>query len=229
MTRSQVRAVDRWAIEVLGLPGVALMENAGRGAADAAQTLIADTTRPRVAVLAGAGNNGGDGFVLARHLRLRGIVADTFLLAPREKIAGDARINLDVLENLAGPTTDGRGRSVTELVELWRPYDLLIDALGGTGITGQLRGDLAAAVSAANATGNPVLAIDLPTGLDCDTGRVGDPAIRAAKTVTFVARKLGFDAPGAAEFTGQVVVADIGVPVGTSQTGGNSLSRASRQ
>ena len=94
----------------------------------------------------------------------------------------------------------------------WRDYQLLVDALGGTGIEGALRGNLARAVQAANATGVPILAIDIPTGLDCDNGTAEGPAIRAIRTVTFVARKAGFDAPGAAAFTGEVVVADIGLP-----------------
>ncbi|GAF77613.1 unnamed protein product, partial [marine sediment metagenome] len=142
MTRRQVRAVDRWAIDVLGIPGAVLMENAGRCAADSAGLIVTDADAPRAAVLAGAGNNAGDGFVIARHLRLREIPTDTFLLAPREKIAGDALGNLRVLENLGAPLLDCTGRPADELEELWRPYDLLVDALGGTGISGALRGDL---------------------------------------------------------------------------------------
>ena len=214
MTRDQVRAVDRWAIGTLGLPGLVLMENAGRGTADAAAAMTADLAGHRVAVLAGAGNNAGDGFVAARHLRLRGIDTDVYLLTSREKIRGDAQVNLDALQRLGGSLKDAAGQSAEQLTECWRSYDLLVDALGGTGITGQLQGALAVAVSAANAADVPILAVDLPTGLDCDTGRADGPAIRAARTITFVARKIGFDGPGAADYTGQVVVADIGVPPG---------------
>ena len=212
MTREQVRAVDRWAIQELGLPGVVLMENAGRNSADAAGLLLADVDKPRVAVLAGVGNNGGDGFVLARHLFVRGLAVEVHLLAEREKIAGDARVNLLAVETLGIRLIDSRGRAAGELTKEWGQYDLLVDALGGTGITGELRGDLAVAVEAANATGLPILAIDVPTGLDCDTGKPLGPAIRATMTITLVARKVGFDAPGAADYTGEVVVADIGVP-----------------
>ncbi len=212
MTREQVRAVDRWAIEELGLPGLVLMENAGRCAADLAGLMVGDDDDRRVAVLAGAGNNGGDGFVVARHLTLRRIPTDVFLIAPREKVAGDARANLEVLDRLGIEVAEVAGRSVEQLTEAWRPYSLLIDALGGTGITGALTGGPAAAVEAANATGVAILAIDIPTGLDCDSGQAPGPAIRATSTVTFVARKAGFDAPGAEAYTGQVVVADIGVP-----------------
>jgi NAD(P)H-hydrate epimerase len=213
MTRRQVRWVDRWAIETLGVPAGILMENAGRCAAGTAGEMVAHLPSPRVAILAGSGNNAGDGFVVARHLRIRQIPADVYLLGDRAKFSGEALANLHLCEKLLRPVHDVRGRAAAELTELWRPYDLLVDALGGTGITGALRGDLAAAVEAANATGVPILAIDIPTGLDCDSGLAAGPVIRATRTITFVARKAGFDAPGAAEYTGQVTVADIGVPV----------------
>jgi len=214
MTRAQVRAVDRWAIETLGVPGGVLMENAGRCAADLAGLIVGDEAGLRVAVLAGAGNNGGDGFVLARHLTLRRIPTDVFLVAPREKVAGDARVNLEVLDRLGVAVAEVADRSVERLTEAWRPYSLLVDAVGGTGISGALTGAAAAAVEAANATGVAILAIDIPTGLDADTGQAPGPAIRAMSTITFVARKVGFDSPGAEVYTGQVVVADIGVPAG---------------
>ncbi|NQU75301.1 MAG: NAD(P)H-hydrate epimerase [Planctomycetes bacterium] len=222
MTRDEVRAIDRWAIETLGVPGLVLMENAGRSAADAAGLMLAETANPasRVAVLAGGGNNAGDGFVVARHLRLRGIAADTYLLAPREKIRGDALVNLEVLEKLTDDIHYVGGRSIGQLADIWQGYGLLVDAIGGTGINGPLLGDLAAAVSVANAAGVPILAIDIPTGLDCDTGQALGPAIRAATTITFVARKRGFDAPGAADYTGKVIVADIGVPIPEPLTAG---------
>jgi len=165
-----------------------------------------------VAVLAGAGNNGGDGFVVARHLLVRGIAVDVYLLSEPEKIRGDARVNLDALVRLGMVCRPATGHTATSMAERWGTYDLLVDALGGTGITGGLRGDLAVAVEAANATGKPILAVDIPTGLDADTGQAAGPAIRAVRTVTFVAAKRGFAAPGAAAFTGRVTVADIGVP-----------------
>jgi NAD(P)H-hydrate epimerase len=213
MTRRQVRWVDQWATGTLGARAEILMENAGRCAAAAAEDLVRAVAEPRVAVLAGSGNNAGDGFVVARHLRIRNIAADVYLLGDRDKFSGEALMNLRLCERLLGPVREVRGRSAGDLAALWRPYDLLVDALGGTGITGALRGDLAAGVQAANATGLPILAIDIPTGMDCDTGAAPGPVIRARQTITFVARKLGFDAAGAAEFTGKVTVADIGIPV----------------
>lgn len=213
MTRRQVRWVDQWAIGTLGMPAEVLMENAGRCAADAAEEMVRHLAAPRVAVLAGSGNNAGDGFVVARHLRIRGIDTDVYLLGDRDKFRGEALLNLTLCEKLLDGLLDVRGRDAADLAGFWEPYDLLVDALGGTGITGALRGDIAAAVEAANATGVPILAIDIPTGLDCDSGQAAGPVIRAKKTITFVARKAGFDAPGAAAYTGEVIIADIGVPV----------------
>ncbi len=212
MSREQIRRVDRWAIDQIGLPGAVLMENAGRQAADVACAMLDQFGGGRVAVLAGAGNNGGDGFTLARHLLVRGIGADVYLLAPPEKIRGEARVNLDALTRLGVTCRPATGRAAAALTAQWGDYDLLVDAMGGTGITGALRGDLATAVEAANATGRPILAIDIPTGLNADTGEVDGPAIRAERTVTFAAAKTGFDAPAAAAYTGRVTVADIGVP-----------------
>jgi len=209
LTRDEVRAVDRYAIETLGVPGVVLMENAGRNAAGVIEDFLAHDARRRVAVVAGAGNNGGDGYVIARHLARDGYPVTTFLLSPDESITGDARINLDILCRLkldVQPAGD-----VSRFADVLRRFDLIVDAVGGTGVRGAPRSDLAAAVEQINAAGKPVLAVDIPTGLDCDTGEALGPCVRAAATVTFVARKRGFDNPASLSYTGPVHVADIGV------------------
>ena len=212
LSRDQVRRVDRWAIDALGIPGVILMENAGRQVADAVEKLLGDLGRCTVAVVAGAGNNGGDGYVAARHLALRGASVATFLVSPPEKITGDARVNLDAIRALGH---DLRALSAEEgpaLADALKSFDVVVDAVGGTGIRGELCGDLAAAVKQINAAERPVVAVDIPTGLDCDTGCPSGPTVKAVVTVSFVARKLGFDNPDSVEYTGDVVVADIGVP-----------------
>lgn len=210
LKRREVRAIDRYAIDTLGIPGVVLMENAGRNAADLARDMLGENTG-RVAVLAGAGNNGGDGFVIARHLLREGVETDVYLVVPEEKIAGDAEVNLKILKAM-GEAVQPTTHPADDLpVSLLKGFDLLIDALGGTGISGALRGSLAEAVERLNAADRPVLAVDIPTGLDCDTGTADGPAVRAARTVTFVARKAGFDAPGSEAFTGEVHLADIGI------------------
>ncbi len=217
LSREQVREIDRLAIEVAGVPGVVLMENAGRNAADEIETFIrARSARGpvRVAVVAGAGNNGGDGYVIARHLSMRGMEAAVFLVSPAEKIAGDALVNLEILRRLGGQVHDCADGDPADLADRLRAFDVIVDAVGGTGIRGALRGVLAGVVEAINAAGQsvPVIAVDIPTGLDCNTGQVQQCAVRAEMTVTFVARKTGFDAPGASDWTGEVRVVDIGVP-----------------
>ena len=213
LSRDEVRAIDRCAIEQVGVAGVVLMENAGRQAADAAAELLGDPPAGKsAAIVCSAGNNGGDGFVIARHLEMRGVRTATFLVTPAEKISGDAAENLQIIRKLGQDIQAVGADEIGALGERLGQFDIVVDAVGGTGISGPLRGSLAAAVEQINASGRAVLAVDIPTGLDCDSGAADGPAVRAAMTVTFVARKLGFDAPGAAEYTGEVRVADIGIP-----------------
>jgi NAD(P)H-hydrate epimerase len=251
LSREQVRALDRRAIEEFGVPGVVLMENAGRGATHHVEEFLSNASAggvkgKRVAIVAGAGNNGGDGYVVARHLHIRGAVPVVFLVAEPAKIVGDAAINLNIVRKLGievrevllagchaltppggracpsspcpSPQTGksmapGTPCETAELAAVLRTFDLVVDAVGGTGIRGPLKGPQAVAVEQINAAGVPVIALDIPTGLDCDTGAAEGPVVRAALTVTFAARKKGFDALGAERYTGRVVVADIGVPV----------------
>ena len=215
LSRDQIRSIDRCAIETLGIPGVILMENAGRNCADAIERSLGGADSRRVAIVAGTGNNAGDGFVVARHLAMRGATVVTFLVCPAEKISGDARINLEAIQSLDHDVRELSGDELTGLGELLGPFDLVVDAVGGTGIRGTLHGPQAEAVERINAAGGPVVAIDIPTGLDCDTGRADGPCVRAQMTVTMLARKKGFDAPEARQYTGQVVVVDIGIPAGT--------------
>ncbi len=212
LSREEVRAIDRCAIETLGVPGAVLMENAGRRAADAIEKFLSGAGGKSVAVVAGAGNNGGDGFVIARHLAMRGAKVVTFLTSPAEKITGEAAVNLNILRKLKHKIIEIAGEEIKSLSSRLSESDLILDAVGGTGVCGPLRENLTAIVEQINAASRPVVAVDIPTGLDCDTGEAAGPCVRAAMTVTFIARKKGFDAPGAAGYTGEVVVADIGIP-----------------
>ena len=211
LTRRQVRAVDRWAIEQLGMSGLVLMENAGRQVADAAVAMLGPTAGAKVAIVAGAGNNGGDGFVVARHLALRGVAAITFLVADEDKLTLDAAGNLNILRQLNCAVEGVEPSQLGALAQRLAGFDLIVDAIGGTGISGPLRAETAAAVQAVNDARRPVVAVDIPTGLDCDTGDAPGPVVRADVTVTFVAAKVGFDLPQAKAFLGRVIVADIGV------------------
>jgi len=214
LTRKQVRNFDRHAIETLGIPGVVLMENAGKNAASIIARFLGSLTARTVAIVAGGGNNGGDGFVIARHLTNRGGNVAVFLVADPQKIADDAKTNLDIIRNLDYNIRQVKTADMDNLSRELEAFDLIVDAVGGTGVSGPLRNDLALAVTQINQASRPVVAVDLPTGLDCDTGTAEAPTVRAELTITFVAKKLGFNNPASEDYTGQVVIADIGVPLG---------------
>jgi len=212
MSREEIRRIDRCAIETLGIPGVTLMENAGRNTAEAIQSYLDGVSGKAIAVVTGAGNNGGDGYVIARHLANWGAKVTTFLLVQAETVAGDAKTNLDAIRSLGHDIRDASGEALARLGEKLKAFELVVDAVGGTGIRGPLRGAAAEAVEQINAAGRPAVAVDIPTGLDCDIGPVDGPAVKAVMTVTFVAGKIGFDNPASKPYTGQVKVADIGIP-----------------
>lgn len=220
LTRDQVRRVDSIAIQRYGLPGVVLMENAGRGAADLLRSL--GVTR-RVTICCGRGNNGGDGFVIARHLELAGCDAKVLLFADPATLRGDAVINYGIIEKTGTPLRVWTGDvSHDALTDEFTGSGWIVDALLGTGSTGPPRAPYAEVIRAINTAGTGgvrVLAVDLPSGLDADAGEPFRdesgryvPCVRADVTATFVARKVGFDRPAAREFTGDIVVIDIGVP-----------------
>lgn len=210
LTRDQVRDVDRRAIQDYGLPGLVLMENAGR---NTAALLLELGINGPVAICCGKGNNAGDGFVIARHLENAGIGVTVLLATPSQQLAGDAAVNLQVLKRagtrIVEPPDNG-------LKSLWpnelANADWIVDALLGTGTQGAIREPFRSAIALINASHRKVLAVDLPSGLDCDTGQPLGDSIRAIHTATFVARKPGFDAPAASQYTGNVHVLDIGVP-----------------
>jgi len=209
LTRDEVRQVDRRAIEELGLLGIVLMENAGRGATELLIELGIDGP---VIVVAGKGNNGGDGFVIARHLEIHGFEVRVLLLADPHELVGDALTNYRVLNAAGSPIRNCAGADPSGWKDELRTGSWIVDALLGTGTRGSVREPFGTVIEQINASGVRVLAVDLPSGLDCDTGQPLGPCVRAAHTATFVAPKRGFDAPGAAEFTGQVHVIGIGVP-----------------
>jgi hydroxyethylthiazole kinase-like uncharacterized protein yjeF len=214
-TRDEARAFDRYCLSTLGVAGAVLMENAGRQIADEARLMLLLKSPARVLVVAGRGNNGGDGYVVARHLAAHGVAAEVAIVAPRADIQGNAAANLRILDALGLPVhvLDGPLDTVLgRLTPMLAAADLVVDGLLGTGTRGEIRQPCAAVIDALNAAGRPLLAIDIPSGLDGDTGRPLGPTIRADKTVTLAAMKAGFRNPEAAAYTGEVVVADLGVP-----------------
>jgi NAD(P)H-hydrate epimerase len=208
LTRRQVREVDRRAIEEYHVPGIVLMENAARGAADVAWEML-DRRPGSVTIVCGGGNNGGDGLAVARHLHNRGADVHILLAIDPDKYSGDALINWQIVQAMGLEVESARAAG-----ELLSPYacSLIIDALFGTGLSQPPRPDAKSVIEQMNRADVPVLAIDLPSGLDCDSGEPLELAVRATRTVTFVAEKAGFANVDSREYTGKVTVADIGCP-----------------
>jgi NAD(P)H-hydrate epimerase len=212
LSRSQARQLDQRASEEFGMPTLLLMENAGRGAAELLLRLNPD--QRRVLMLCGPGNNGGDGFVVARHLQNRGNEVDVLLVALEEKLSPDARINAEIWKHTGPLWTVNPGQPLD--VEIQGILDgapgWIVDALFGTGLQRSLIGPYAEIVERLNVRKRPVLALDIPSGLDADTGEPLGPTIRATHTATFVAPKLGFSNPTSQAWTGEVHTIDIGAP-----------------
>jgi NAD(P)H-hydrate epimerase len=211
LTRDQVRDVDRRAIQEFGVPGIVLMENAGRGCAELLRAL---GVAGRVVVCCGKGNNGGDGYVIARHLDNWGVRVGVLLFAHPDQLVGDAKTNFHIIEKSGLPLQVHAGQAVDrEAVQReLAGAEWVVDALFGTGLSGPLDPPFDGVIEAINSGPAKVLAVDIPSGLDCDSGRPLGPAVRARHTATFVALKKGLAAAGAGDWVGQAHVIDIGVP-----------------
>jgi NAD(P)H-hydrate epimerase len=243
LTRAEVRGLDVQAAEKLALSTSILMENAGRGAAGWLAELVgaippsaggrpfssplpAQThgvprgpVLPKVLILCGPGNNGGDGGVVARHLNAWGFFVRVIWFARSDQLRGDAALQWSILnkseiEQFAwfDEYPPGSAFDITRLATIVGDADWLVDGLLGTGLSRPVDGPLHKVIEAMNRSGKPIFALDLPSGLDADAGTPLGVAVRATATATFVAAKLGFAAAGAVNYTGEVVVIDIGLP-----------------
>ena len=214
MTRDEVRAFDAWAINTLGIPGMVLMENAGRSCAELIEDKLKDVIEPKVCIFCGTGNNGGDGYVIARHLVNHGIKVTVVVCGDRNKIKSDAKTNLDILEQMGESIEllNLSGRDIVgEIERLSAGTDIIVDSIFGTGLRGQLSDEYRRLIEGINTCNSRVLAVDIPSGLDCDAGEPLGSAIRAAWTVTFVAVKKGFVSANVDQYTGEIFVASIGI------------------
>jgi len=213
LNATQMREADRRTIEEIGIPSLVLMENAGRQVVAALEAHFEDLDARRVAVLAGRGNNGGDGFVVARTLLGRGVDVSVFVIGALADLKGDARVNLEILGRL--------GLTVVEIgdEQQWELHsseiaasDLIVDAIFGTGLTTPIAGTLETIVADLNGMGIPIVSIDLPSGLSADTHHPIGDSVRATLTVALAAPKLPLLLPPAAARAGELVIADIGIP-----------------
>jgi ADP-dependent NAD(P)H-hydrate dehydratase / NAD(P)H-hydrate epimerase len=213
LNAAQMREADRFTIEEIGIPSLVLMENAGRQVVAAMEAAYESRLNGRVAVLCGRGNNGGDGFVVARTLLQRGIDASVFVIGSLADVRGDAKTNLDILGRL--------GVTVVEIgdEQSWELHfseishcSLIVDAIFGTGLKSALAGMMETIVADVNASSIPIVSIDLPSGMSADTPHAVGDCIDASMTVTLAAPKLPLVLPPGEEHAGDVVIADIGIP-----------------
>jgi NAD(P)H-hydrate epimerase len=213
LNSAQMREADRRTIDEIGIPSLVLMENAGRQAVAAMESMYSDLADRQVAVLCGRGNNGGDGFVVARTLAQRGVDVSVFLFGRVAEVRGEARTNLEILGRL--------GITVVEVADsqAWELHfsevgdcTLIVDAIFGTGLNAPVSGLIESVIADVNSSGIPVVSIDLPSGLSADSPDPIGPSIEAGLTVTLAAPKLPLVLPPGEMHAGDIVIADIGIP-----------------
>lgn len=213
LTAEQMREADRQTIEEIGIPSLVLMENAGRQVVAAMEAEFDDLADRRVVVLSGRGNNGGDGFVIARVLEQRGIQVSVFVIGPLSEVRGDALVNLEILGRLGFDVVEVAGEEQWELHSSEvRQADIIVDAIFGTGLSQPLRGFHETIVADVNSMDVPVVSVDLPSGMDSNSAHLLGPCIVAHLTVTLAAPKLPLVLSPACGHAGRLVVADIGIP-----------------
>lgn len=208
LDRQSVRAVDAAAVNEFNIPSIVLMENAARGLADQALLMLEDAqaSPAKVLIICGSGNNGGDGYALGRHIHNAGVKVTLVQL-------GQVRENTDAATNRNICLNMKLSEITFEDIDSHTSNDLIVDAIFGTGLDRPVAGLASDVINWINQQKAPVLAVDLPSGLDCDTGKPLGLAVKADCTVTFVARKPGMIAKEAEDYLGKVVVASIGAPI----------------
>lgn len=213
VTPAQMTAIDACAINEYGIPGLLLMENAASAVTAEAISILGGTKGKTVTVVAGRGNNGGDAFAAARLLHSRGVSVRVWLIGAKTGISGDAGVNLTILERIGIQLFELLDDNNLESLSLdISKSQLILDGLFGTGLGREVSGLYAAAVIKINASGKPVLAIDIPSGIDGLDGSIKGICINASVTITFTMPKIGLVIHPGCEYTGKLVVADIGIP-----------------
>ena len=213
VTANEMQAMDRRTIEEFGLPGMVLMENAGRGATRILWEQFPDIGKKRVGVIAGRGNNGGDGFVIARYLKQKGVHVRVYLLAEARRVQGDALTNLGFLKPLDVPMVEIPDEaSFLKIKSEMDGLDMWVDAILGTGLKSAVKGYFKTIIEYINGLNKPVFAVDIPSGINSDTGQLCGAGIQATATATFAFAKTGHMVYPGADFTGKLEIVDIGIP-----------------
>jgi len=226
VTTQQIKNIDRRAIRAFGIPGMVLMENAAAAVMTAMEKFFDGLQGVRVGVICGKGNNGGDGLALARRLRISGVPVRVALLASFGALKGEAKANLSILRKMDVEIV--QNASSLSLADIVGWSDVLVDALLGVGLSSPLKGTYAQAVAMINSSGRPVVAIDMPTGIDADTGGIMGAAIKADLTVAMTFLKRGHVLYPGAEYAGTVRVAELGIPAEVAEKENISVSLLDR-
>ncbi len=212
-TAEEMQELDRKAIETYRIPGIVLMENARRGAAEVISKTFPDLLKKKIAIIAGKGNNGGDGFVIARYLLNNGISVRIYLLTDPKGLRGDAETNFNVFHRMKGEVISvPSSKDYIKVKKDLERFDILVDGIFGTGLDAEVRGYYREVIDHLNTLQKPIVAIDIPSGLDANAGKPLGAAIRASLTVTFGLPKIGLLIPPGIDYAGEVKVIDIGIP-----------------
>ncbi|NOX33001.1 MAG: NAD(P)H-hydrate dehydratase [Deltaproteobacteria bacterium] len=218
VTAAQMQEMDKQTIESFGIPGLVLMENAGRGAFDMLLDKFKGPGIKKIAVIAGRGNNGGDGFVIARYLMEKGFIVNTFLLSSKEKVKGDAKINMELAQKLCDRSHACSfieipdANTFLKLKNKIHHHDLFVDAIFGTGLNSNVKGFFKDVIELINSSPKPCFSVDIPSGLHSDTGRPMGIAVKSDATATFAFAKTGHILYPGNIYTGDLEVIDIGIP-----------------
>lgn len=213
VTARQMSRMDKKTIEEYGIPGAVLMENAGRGATRILLSKFGNLKNKKIGIVAGSGNNGGDGFVIARYLAEHGYTPEIFVLGSIKKIKGDAELNFSLLSELNIPVTEINDSETFVLQQsAMAKCDIWVDAIFGTGLNSDIKGFFKTIIELINRTKKPVLAIDIPSGLHPDTGLPQGICVKADVTATFGYAKTGLVTYPGIDYCGNIEVVDIGIP-----------------
>ncbi len=211
LTAAQAKALDQKALTQFGISTLVLMENAGRAVAE--ETLkVLKSRRDQLALFCGMGNNGGDGLCAARHLLVAGLQPQVYLVGKIKDVKSEAKVNLDMLLELKQKITEINSDNINYIRNKIVALRLIIDALLGVGVKGELRPLYQQLIDMINISTVPVLSVDIPSGLDATTGRILGCCIKADRTVTFVAKKRGMVYGEGKQYCGKVLVRAIGLP-----------------
>jgi len=212
VTAQEMQELDRRTIEEFHIPAVTLMENAGRCVVEEIERIWGPVKEKSVVIAAGKGNNGGDGLVIARLLKERSARVSVFLLTPPDALGAGARTQMERFQKISGRVSVLKEETIGDLERDLSQSDWVVDALFGTGLSSPVEGLAARVIAAINASGKPVVAVDLPSGIHTDTGRLMGTAVKAAMTVTFALPKRGLLLYPGSDYTGRLTIADIGIP-----------------